>query len=1563
MVLRPDHQAPPTVGGRYAPQRLLGEGSRKRVFLARDLRLERDVALALIKTDGLDDAGRARVAQEVSALARLGDHPRVVTIFDVGEDDGQPYLVSQYLAGGTLEARLAGSQNGGLPIGEVVELGVQLCEALAHVHAAGITHRDLKPANVWLTASGAATLGDFGIAAEIGKARLTSEGLVLGTVAYLAPEQALAAQPDARSDLYSLGVVLYEALTGQLPFTGDDPVAVVYQHVHTPPVAPSWRRSGIPRGLESLVVHLLEKTPERRPASAAAVRDALARLSLAGPADDYAGAPVNPLDQLAGGVFVGRTAEMASLRRWLEEARGGHGRLALVSGEAGIGKTRTAEELATYARLRGVEVVWGRCSEDAGAPAFWPWVQVVRALSAVQSAATLRSLLGADAALVAALVPEIGEQLALDVAPTALPDSEEARFRLFDALSRLLRSAAEERPLLVVLDDLHGADASSLRCLEFIARELGATCVLALGTYRDIDLDPDHPLTHALGETMRAPSTQRVALVGLSEAEVGRFVELTAGRVGAAPVVRAVHGASEGNPFLVTEVVRLLIAEQTLDDPAPTLMVPHGVRAAVERRLAGLSAPARELLDVAAVVGREFDLDVIAQATGVSHADLLPRVEEAIARRFVRPGGSGRYRFLHALVQGALYDRLSPSRRVTLHGAIAAVLETHSEPRLAEIAHHFAEAGPIETEKAIEYSRRAADRAMDLLAYEEAVRLRRVAVTLRDRSAAPADTRLVELLLELGAAEKLAGDVAAARAAFDRAAAAARQLRSPELLARAALGISDERMWAHTGIAAAIPLLDEALAAVDEGLPTLRAMLQVSLAVWLFDPGDPRTVALVGEALSASRNLDRQTRLFVVRRAPFAIWGPDGPPAQRLALANEQRQLGEELQDRESVILGAYWAIQALFDLGDIERARLEADIFARTTAGLRQPVYEWFVLTNRIALALSDGALADAEALLPESVAAQESARFMVAGFRCYIDLLRGRYTDVAALIAGALSSQQQIAGTWQCAHAYINVLMGRDEEARRQLGELIDRDLSAVRRDINWLAGVGLLAIAVARLRESRWAEVLYLRLLPYAGRNIRAVVPVPWLGSMDRYLGLLAATLEQFDTAAAHFEKALEMNRRMGARPWLAWTQHDYAAMLLLADPDGNREPAEILLAAAVETAALLGMAPLAEAVRALRPPVDAPDAGRTVSSGETAPETVAQIAAARRYRILKTTEERVRAEVLARRPAPAHRDHFAEILGTTAAIDEMLALAESAAGTSLAVLLEGETGTGKELLARAIHRISPRGNGPFVPVNCAAIPDDLLESELFGHRKGAFTGATDDREGLVAAAAGGTLFLDEIGEMPAPMQAKLLRVLHDGELRRVGDTTSRRIAVRVISATNRDLAAEVAEGRFREDLYYRLAAFPIRLLALRERREDVPTLAAHCLAVAATRQGKAVPTLAPEAFDLLLRYGWPGNVRELENELARAVALVRTGEPIRPQHLSPRVRAPVAPPVSLASATEELRSHVELRGARADWEARHVAHVLAQHGGNVSRAAAALGLSRSMLHRKLRKLGLR
>src|SRR5271163_2898762 len=346
-------------------------------------------------------------------------------------------------------------------------------------------------------------------------------------------------------------------------------------------------------------------------------------------------------------------------------------------------------------------------------------------------------------------------------------------------------------------------------------------------------------------------------------------------------------------------------------------------------------------------------------------------------------------------------------------------------------------------------------------------------------------------------------------------------------------------------------------------------------------------------------------------------------------------------------------------------------------------------------------------------------------------------------------------------------------------------------------------------------------------------------------------------------------------------------------------------------------------------------------------------------------LKASEEMLRTEVGALRRDLVRHELLDEIVGVTPEMAEVYHLMNSAAASPISVLLTGETGCGKEHMARAIHRMSARADKPFLAVNCAALSEHLLESELFGHRRGAFTGADRDQPGFFRAASGGIIFLDEIGEMPLAMQPSLLRVLQDGEITSVGDTRPEKVNVRVFSATNTDLKAAVAAGRFRADLYYRLAIFPIHLPPLRARRRDIPLLAARFLAMASERQQKESRGLDPAALDLLERYDWPGNIRELQNEIERAVVLTPHGETIGPEDLSDELRVVAADskakPTKI-SATPPPNGPL-LREARADFEARHIAEVLAHNGNNVSRTAAVLGISRISLQRKIKEYGLR
>jgi two-component system, NtrC family, response regulator AtoC len=326
-------------------------------------------------------------------------------------------------------------------------------------------------------------------------------------------------------------------------------------------------------------------------------------------------------------------------------------------------------------------------------------------------------------------------------------------------------------------------------------------------------------------------------------------------------------------------------------------------------------------------------------------------------------------------------------------------------------------------------------------------------------------------------------------------------------------------------------------------------------------------------------------------------------------------------------------------------------------------------------------------------------------------------------------------------------------------------------------------------------------------------------------------------------------------------------------------------------------------------------------------------------------------RLSAEANTSSTAGGDKAQVAEIEGKSQRMLEVYKLVARVAPSTATVLVVGESGTGKELVARAIHNRSPRATKPFVPVNCTALSESLLESELFGHARGAFTGAVTAKRGLFETANGGTLFLDEIGDMGPKMQAQILRVLQDGEMRPVGGTDAIRVDVRLVCATNRDLEAEVKSGRFREDLYFRINVVTVRMPPLRDRAGDIPILVRHFINKIARREGRGEASVSPEALDLLCRYGWPGNVRELENAIERAVAVAK-GNVVLPSDLPVEVYggAQVAP-----------ASIIEDRPTLGELEKRYIALVLGECAGNKKKAAEKLGIDRRTLYRALERSG--
>ncbi|HKH22129.1 MAG TPA: protein kinase [Solirubrobacterales bacterium] len=1173
---------PGEIAGRYRVKRSLGRGGRKRVYLAADTATGSEVAVSLFDTEGVGAAIEARARREAEAMRKLGDHPHVVTVLDTGEDGGNPFIVSGYMPGGDVVGLLAAA-GGRLEVRRAVDIAADVTRALEHAHARGIVHRDLKPANVWIDDDGRARLGDFGLATTEARARV-SGGTLVGTVAYLPPEQAVGDAATPRSDLYSLGALLYEMLTGQPPFPGDDAVSIISQHLHANPVPPSRHNSDVPEALDRAVLGLLAKQPEERPENAAEARRILLAALEEEPAPREKGRPANPLESLAGGVFVGRERELERLRGAVDAALGGRGSLQLLVGEPGIGKTRAAEEVATYARVSGARVYWGRCREDEGAPAYWPWVQAIRAYARDADPVALAWQLGTGAAEVAQLIPEVADKL--DIEPATGFDSEEARFRLFDSVTGLLLAAARDRPIVIVLDDLHWADEPSLLLLRFAVRELASSGLLILGTYRDVELGRHHPLARVLGEISGLEGSGRIPLKGLTVGAVERYIEMTAGAPAPTGLPEAVHEQTDGNPFFVGEVVRLLASEGklTAGTAVSDFQIPQGVREVVGRRLDRLSEETNEALRVAAVIGRDFEEELVLRIAELAPEQLMTAAREAIAERLVTDLGDARFSFAHALVRDTLYEELSPAKRSALHEGVGRALEAicgdDVEERLGELAHHFLAAAPRgDLAKAIDYAQRAGAQDMEQLAYEDAVEVYGRALEVLELMDEPDESLRCELLLSLGGAEAKSARVADAREAFERAAESARRLDDTDKLVGAAIGIAmmsdagrlDEELLA---------LLDEALDRIGSERTARRAALlsAKSAEMYWVDNDLAESERLVDEAIEIAREVDAPTTLAAALHRKVFI--PTGPlaPRERRAIADEMIELGEGCGDREAVLRGHAYRLWSSLELGDVPAMDRELSTYARLAEELRMPEHAWHTYALRSMRVLLDGDIGQSEKLAQEARRAGERAEQPLAEQYYGIQMVQIRSMQGRA--GELLPRVRELAGqfpgipAWRGGVITLAARSGDVELARRELERFAGDDFSAIPRDVNWFAAMSLLGEAIALIGDIERAPRVYEELLPYEGLVVVVARAAACNGPADRVLGALARTIGRIDDAERHFGNAVEISTEMGDRPGMALGGLALAELLLERDHAGDRELALQLLTDVLGTARQMG-----------------------------------------------------------------------------------------------------------------------------------------------------------------------------------------------------------------------------------------------------------------------------------------------------------------------------------------------------------------------------------------------------
>jgi hypothetical protein len=872
--------------------------------------------------------------------------------------------------------------------------------------------------------------------------------------------------------------------------------------------------------------------------------------------------------------FVGREAEFAELVAALDGAGAGQGRVFLVTGEPGIGKTRLMQELARAARERGWRVAGGRCWEEGGAPAYWPWIQAVRAIG--------------------------GDFEGLTPGAQGSVGPETARFRLFDAAARFLVESARSQPLLIELEDLHAADGASLVLLRFVGEAVAQAPVVLVGSYREREAHA-HERPELFAELMRV--AQRVSLQGLGVEDVGAYVAGVTGRESSRPAAARLHVLTGGNPFFLGEVLRLVDGEELTGAGGgfdPVRPVPEEVRALLRRRLADLSGDAIRALRVAAVVGREFQLRVLERTSGLEVGRLLDVLAEAADAGVIAedPALPRHYAFVHELVRETLYEDLAPTERLQLHRTTGAVLEdlyrNDLEPHLSEIARHLAAAAPIgDVSAAIDYLVRAGHRAAAQLAYEEAgVHFERALGLLGAAEEATRERRC-ELLLSLGEARWRAGDMRAARTSYEEAADLARRLDDGEMLARAALGyvvgLGGFLLFARfeAGITG-VGLLEEALAALPETDSPLRAAVLARLAIEIYHSSDvERRVRLSSEAVEMARRLDDSEALVTALHARHWALGSPEMIQERLENTREMLAVAVETGSQETAFLAHNSRFHCFLELCDGPAIDTEIAALVDIAERLHQPFYRWHGVCVQVIRAVLDGRFDDAERLAQSAL---EIAGLRHSEYAAYVY----EYAQLLAIHWARGLLGEYMREVAEHSERYLWIPRWRDALAAAEGGDRsvaaseIDRQAARgfedLERDGFWMLRLCSLADACVAVGDARRAGPLYGLLQPFADRNATALTQLPF-GPVALRLAKLAALLERWDEAEAYFEIALERCELLGARAVRARVLLDYAGALLEEGRAGAPGRAGVMLAQARRLSEDLGLDGLLPRIDAL------------------------------------------------------------------------------------------------------------------------------------------------------------------------------------------------------------------------------------------------------------------------------------------------------------------------------------------------------------------------------------------
>jgi class 3 adenylate cyclase/tetratricopeptide (TPR) repeat protein len=896
------------------------------------------------------------------------------------------------------------------------------------------------------------------------------------------------------------------------------------------------------------------------------------------------------LRELPATAFVGREAERERMAELWGEACGGSLRVALLSGEPGIGKTRLSIHLALEVHGEGSTVLYGRCDEDLGVH-YLPWVQALSHLVKEAPRSVIDKHVERFGGDLARLIPALRERVP-DLPSPRESDPETERYLMYAAVEGLLEGAGGHEPLLLILDDLHWADAPTLSLLRHVVSASSFKNVMVVGSFRDSDLSRDHPLTSLLAVLHREQGVERVKLTGFDSGDMAALMEVATGheleedgRALAAEITRE----TAGNPFFAGEVLRHLtesgaIVQEDgrwrLTGSLADLGLPQSVREVIGQRVEHLGADARTVLSAAAVIGREFDLELLRAVLDFSEDRLLDLLDQAVAASLLQEGSgqAERFTFIHALVEHTLYEDLGRAQRHRLHKRVAEALEEQcgDSPgeRLGELSRHWAAAVvSADATKAIHYARLAAERALEQLAPQEAARWYRQALELQGQTPKPDRSERCELLIGLGEAQRQTGNQEFRQTLLD-AAALAQELGETARLCRAV--VANSRGWtSQTGAVDSerVQALEAAAGALADNDPQRARVLSVLASELHFgsDPARCRAMAIQANAIARAAG-DPATLGHTIFYATGAILVPN-TLRERKALSEELVELAQPLGDPRLSFMGAarQWVVS--LEAGDRPHAESALTAIRALAASVPEPTFAWAQLLYEAVLALLQGDLQAAEqwaiqAFEAGKASGQPDAILLFGAQLANLRSFQDRSGELVEELAQFVGEPDSLPA-WRAAAAIALIESGRADEARELA---FAEDFKSVRWDMLWLVTMWAWADACSRLGLKDCAGELYELLQPFAGQVAARSIVVS--GSIDWALGVLATTLERYEQAEGHFAAAAEIDERFGGPLFLVRTRVGWARALIARGRPEDLERAQQVLEQAEEVAERLG-----------------------------------------------------------------------------------------------------------------------------------------------------------------------------------------------------------------------------------------------------------------------------------------------------------------------------------------------------------------------------------------------------